>query len=205
MIRCLYHCYWTDQALVVLIIIIFRVFLKVELKLLTSSSAGTVRYLWKNIYEFSLLLYGNVYLINLTVLRNHPLLFTISVFLWLYAYIWAYSLESLMEGHNWFLNQFVEILQEIFHGRLLISYGKRAGLKFPAFDISCSWPPSRYTIYISRVLSRIYIFLVFRAACVSYGMKQNMFFSTLSLCSVQGSFAQDTKEKGLFFQCCGSG
>jgi len=176
----------TDPEYLLVIWIIILINWRWKLSCLSHSSAGTFE---KRIFTSSYCSY-TVYLSNLTVLRNHPLLFTgtISVFLWLYAYIWAYSLESLMDGHNWFLNQFVEIPRRSIMVCFL-SLSAKAGLNFPTFDNSCSWPPSRY----------IYFW------CVSYGMKQNMFFSTLSLCSVQGSFPQDTKEKGLFFQCCGSG
>ncbi len=54
---------------------------------------------------------------------------------------WARSPESLMEGHNWFLNQFFEI-----HRRSIIvcflSLSAKAGLNLPPFRSSCSWPPS---------------------------------------------------------------
>jgi hypothetical protein len=39
-------------------------------------------------------------------------------------------LESLMEAHILFLNQFVEIPSEIYHGLLLVSFGK-SRFKYP--------------------------------------------------------------------------
>jgi hypothetical protein len=41
-----------------------------------------------------------------------------------------------VEGHNWFLNQFVEIPQEIYHYLLVISF-RKSRFK-PPFEISCS-------------------------------------------------------------------
>ena len=49
----------------------------------------------------------------------------------------AYSLESLMEGHNWFLNQFVKIPRRsiiVYFSSLLA----KAGLNHTLFEISCS-------------------------------------------------------------------
>jgi hypothetical protein len=53
-------------------------------------------------------------------------------------YLSPYSLENLIEGQNWFLNQFDEILQRyIILGFLSLS--AKAGLNLPPFEISCSW------------------------------------------------------------------
>ncbi len=50
-------------------------------------------------------------------------------------------LKTFMEGHNWFLNQFVEILRwSIIVG--FLSLLTKARLNLPPFEISCSWPPS---------------------------------------------------------------
>jgi hypothetical protein len=55
------------------------------------------------------------------------------------------SLESLVEGQNWFLNQFVQIpRRSIIVCFLFLS--KKAGLNLPPFEISCSWPPSPVSI-----------------------------------------------------------
>jgi hypothetical protein len=123
----------------------------------------------KDIYEFLLLIYR---LFEQSDGSPEPSpLFTISVFLWLYAYIRAYSLEILMEGHNWFLNQFVEI--------------PRRSIMVCFLSLTAKELVQISQHFISAVhdhrLGILYIFLVFCAACVSYGMKQNMFFSTLSL------------------------
>ena len=55
----------------------------------------------------------------------------------------ARSLESLMEGHNWFLTQFVEIPRWSIIDSF-ISLSAKAGLYLPPFEISCSWPLSLY-------------------------------------------------------------
>ncbi len=178
----------TDPEYLLVVWIIIWINWRWKLSCLSHSSAGT---LGKRIFTSSYCSY-TAYLSNLTVLRNRPLLLTgtISVFLWLYAYIWAYSLESLMEGRNWFLNQFVEIPQEIYHGRLLISYGKRAGLNFPTFDLGCSWPPSRFTIYISGVLSRV---------CLIRNEAKHVFHNSLSVLSA-GLLCSGYKRERVIFQ-----
>ncbi len=50
----------------------------------------------------------------------------------------AGSLESLIEGQNWFLNQIDgRDSTEIYHG-----LSAEAGYNLPPLEISCSWPPS---------------------------------------------------------------
>jgi hypothetical protein len=48
------------------------------------------------------------------------------------------SLESLMEGHNWFYKQFVEILRVIYIIVYFLSLLTKAGLNLTPFEISCS-------------------------------------------------------------------
>jgi len=52
----------------------------------------------------------------------------------------ARNLESLMEGTNWFLYQFVEISNRAI--LVWLSLSTKAGLILSPFKISCSWPPS---------------------------------------------------------------
>jgi hypothetical protein len=53
-------------------------------------------------------------------------------------FVLSQSLQSLMEGHNWFLNQFVEIPWRSIIVCFL-SLSVKAGLNLPPFEISCSW------------------------------------------------------------------
>ncbi len=54
----------------------------------------------------------------------------------------AHSLESLMEGHNWFLNQLVRISRRSIIVCFVFLLAK-VGLNRTLFEISCSWPPAQ--------------------------------------------------------------
>jgi hypothetical protein len=61
--------------------------------------------------------------------------------------ITARSLESLMEGQNWFLNKYDEIPRRSIIV-CFVSLSAKAGLNLPPFEISCSWPLSRRKLKI---------------------------------------------------------
>ncbi len=84
-----------------------------------------------------------VTLVFLPVLFSLPRSYFVAVFLCrVFYFSGARSLENLVEGHNWFLNQFVEIPRRSVIVCFL-SLSAKAGLNLSSFEISCSWPPSR--------------------------------------------------------------
>jgi hypothetical protein len=85
---------------------------------------------------------GNFHLIILNTGSRYAIS-TVHLFLVCFCSQWlvlSRSLESLVEGHKWFLNQFVEIPRRSIIVCFL-SLSAKAGWNLSQFEISCSWQP----------------------------------------------------------------